>query len=86
MMTIKDETDDFTFPPDSTAVGGTPNFDFPVVIQRMGWICPKCNKGVTPDLSICPCGTTVTWATSPGITTTIDPMTITCKTVPLHDT
>ena len=25
------------------------------VPQRLGWTCPKCNKGVSPDQQTCPC-------------------------------
>lgn len=22
---------------------------------RQGWICPKCHKGISPDIQVCPC-------------------------------
>jgi hypothetical protein len=32
------------------------NIDYTTKITpTMGWICPKCNVGVNPKLSVCPC-------------------------------
>lgn len=32
--------------------------------QRYGWICPKCNRGVSPDIQVCPCDSYITYTTS----------------------
>ena len=45
---------------------------------RMGWICPRCNQGVSPDVKTCPCNYQVSSGFQPGIpitttTTTVNP-------------
>lgn len=32
---------------------------------RMGWTCPRCHRGVSPDVSRCPCRTSWMWETFP---------------------
>ncbi len=27
----------------------------PLPQWRDGWVCPVCNKGISPDINICPC-------------------------------
>ena len=41
-----------------TYINFPPNIGSPTTTghpTRMGWVCPKCNKSVSPDYSTCPC-------------------------------
>lgn len=34
--------------------------NYPVPPAHTGWVCPKCNQGVSPALTRCPCSQTAT--------------------------
>jgi hypothetical protein len=58
---------DIPYPPETTAADPfyypgeptTPVVPQPFYVQpqppRMGWVCPKCNQGIAPDVLVCPC-------------------------------
>lgn len=36
-----------------------------VAYRRTGWVCPRCERGINPDISVCPyCPITLAWAST----------------------
>ena len=44
--------------------------------NRLGWICPKCNKSLSPDTKECNCGT---YTTYPAVYTPVKTYTTDCS-------